>query len=45
MVRMMVFVIDGIVINILDVNRYDKIGLKIDEIVVDNLVQTLVCCV
>ena len=32
---MMTSIIDGIVIDLLDVNRYDKIGRKSDEFVVD----------
>ena len=32
---MLTLIIDGIVIDLLYINRYDKIGRKIDEIVVD----------
>ena len=32
---MMTLMVDGIVIDLLDVNRCDKIGQKSDEIVVD----------
>ena len=32
---MLILIIDGIVIDILDVNRCDKIGRKSDEIVFD----------